>query len=75
MPLMETLMDVLASQVGHPSQPEIAACAHLRPMTAEWQLFGSYAKALATNSSHGHIPLCLHNPANTNTKNDRQRRT
>lgn len=69
MPTMQTLLDTLASQVGYPSQLEVTACAHLNPLKAEWQLFGSYARSIATNSTHDHIPLCSHNMASGSQNN------
>ena len=58
MPMMETMLDTIASQLGYPSQEQIMASAHLDPMAAEWQLFGSYAKFIGSQHSHGYIQLC-----------------
>ena len=60
MPIMETLVDTIASQCGYPSKEDIQASAHLDPMVKEWQLFSSYARFIGTQDCHNYIQLWKH---------------
>ena len=60
MPMAEVLLDTIAAQSGYPSQREIEAAAHHDSMAADWELFGQYAKFIASQQSHNYLQMCQH---------------
>lgn len=58
MPLSEILLDTIAAQAGYPSRQEIEAAAHLDPFTADWEMFGEYAKFIASEQTHTYLQMC-----------------
>lgn len=61
MPLIEILLDTIAAQAGYPSRQEIEAAAPLDPLTADWEMFGEYAKFIASHQTHNYLQMCQHN--------------
>lgn len=58
MPLTEILLDTIAAQAGYPSRQQIEAAAPLDPLTADWEMFGEFAKLVASKQTHGYTQMC-----------------
>ena len=58
MPVTEILLDSIAAQAGYPSRQQMEAAAPLDPLTADWEMFGEYAKLVASKQTHDYLQMC-----------------
>ena len=65
MPVTEILLDTIAAQAGYPSRQEIEAAAPLDALTADWEMFGEYAKLVASKQTHSYLQMCQHGGGQT----------